>query len=173
MRFKAIFKKKANWKTIEYFNPEWKERIRMMAELLPPDTNSITDLGCGLMWLKEFIPTEVNYIGVDYTSRGKGTIVCDFNKKQFPKISSDIAFVSGCLEYVKDASWFVKKIADNYKGCIISYCVLEEFKDQEFRDKKTWVNSFTENDIIQLFNKEGFNLKKKLDTKNRIFYFEK
>lgn len=171
--FKKIFKSKASWKNIEYFNPEWKERIKTMSELLPPGTNSIADLGCGLMWLKEFISKDIKYIGVDYTSRDGETIICDFNKKQFPNLTTDIAFVSGCLEYVNDATWFVKKIAENARGCIISYCVFEEFNDQKFRDQRTWVNSFTEQEIVNLFTMEGFVLKKKLDTKNRIFYFEK
>ena len=73
---------KREWKDIEYFEDNWINRTRMMAGFLPKNV-SVMDLGCGKRWLQDIHPIS-EYIPVDYCDRGPGTLLCDFNKKEFP-----------------------------------------------------------------------------------------
>ena len=120
------FYKTNEWKKIEYFDESWKKRIFQMSKYITP-SDSIVDYGCGKMWLKEYLQTSNIYSGVDYQKRDEETIVCDFNKKEFPNKNSTVAFVSGCLEYVEDPKWFLNNIASYHNKCIISYCCMDNF----------------------------------------------
>lgn len=158
------------WQEIEYFSSEWKERILSMAQFIKPNEHVI-DLGCGQMWLKEYLPPGCQYTAVDYTARDAETIICDFNAYQFPEIEADVAFVSGCLEYVEDYEWFVKQISSRYKKCIISYCIVENFPNVSERIGKAWVNHLSQKDIVNLFEKYHLHLEHHLTTLNNIFVF--
>lgn len=166
------YKPKKNWQDIEYFNPDWKGRIENMSKFVTKGS-TLVDLGCGKMWLKEFVTKEEVYIPVDYIKRSNDTIVCDFNKHQYPKVNADTAFISGCLEYILDYKWFVAKLGANHKKCILSYCLIENFPDKSQRIKKTWVNHLNETQICNLFKKNGFKLVNKVSSSNTIFVFEK
>ncbi len=164
-----LLNKKA-WKDFEYFDESWKTRIKSMAKYIQPNT-SVIDLGCGKMWLKEYIGKNINYYPVDYLKRAEDSIVCDFNKLQFPKISAECSFVSGCLEYVDNPAWFINKITQNSNKCIISYCTFDDFPNINERKKLGWVNSLNENELISLFKKNNFELLKSESTElNHKFY---
>ncbi len=162
-----------NWKVLEYFDPSWSKRISEMARFIVPG-NSVMDLGCGKMWLRQYIGNSP-YFPIDYTFRGEGTIICDFNKKEFPDIKADTAFVSGTLEYVRDPNWFINMIAEHCKQCIISYCTVDNFPILRFRKRQAWVNHFTRDELIRLFSEKGFMLSDESTEipKNHIFSFVK
>jgi len=147
---------KREWKDIEYFDDLWRERIRLMAGFIPAGS-SVIDLGCGRMWLRDMFPLG-NYVPVDYCDRGPGTRICDFNLKEFPNESADYAFVSGCLEYIKDPVWFVSKLAEFSDKCVISYCTTDKTPDIQTRRSNCWVNDLSRADLVQMFNKEGMRL---------------
>ncbi len=161
------------WQNMEYFDFSWSKRIKEMAKYVSKD-RSVLDLGCGKMWARQYL-YENPYYPVDYTYRGEGTIICDFNKKQFPEQKADIAFVSGTLEYIMDTNWFLFNIANNCNECVISYCTLEDHPDMTFRHKQAWVNHYSRDEIIQIFLNVGFYLNAENTNipKNRIFYFKK
>jgi hypothetical protein len=164
--------KTISWKNIEYFDPNWKKRIKDMSEFIDSGS-TIIDLGCGEMWLKEFITGNEVYIPVDYKSRGDGTVVCDFNKYEYPRIDADVAFVSGCLEYIKDYEWFIENICINQKKCILSYCTIEDFPQIPQRTEFTWVNHLSEFQIIKLFEKYSFKLVDKRYGYSTFYIMEK
>lgn len=139
-----------------------------------PAGKSILDLGCGKMWLKRYLQGNP-YYPVDYRERGDGTIICDFNKKQFPRKHADVAFVSGVMEYVKDAEWFVARIAKNCNQCVISYCLREDYPDIRFRRRQAWVNDYSYDEIVHMFSHAGFRLagENQAIVNNRIFNFLK
>jgi hypothetical protein len=141
------------WKQFEYFDESWKERIQQMRKHIPIYAKTVMDLGCGKMWLRSMLNIHVKYIGVDYVKRSKHTIVCDFNKKEFPEKFVDVMFVSGCLEYINNPDWFVEKIAKHSSTCILSYCTLESFPNLEERLQYHWKNNLTKEDLISLFSK--------------------
>ena len=170
--YKKIIKKNILWNEIEYFNPSWKQRVKNMSHYILPN-ESILDLGCGEMWLKEFIRHNNVYYPVDYKDRGKETIICNFNNYEYPEIETDVAFVSGCIEYIEDYNWFIDCIAKNHKKIIISYCILEDFKDKEERKKKAWVNHLSENELVNVVEKAGFSLVQKEYGYSTFYVFNK
>lgn len=172
--FNNSSKIRKEWKDIEYFDEIWKERIMLMSKFISPNS-SVIDLGCGQMWVKDYLPDNCSYLGVDYVKRGDDSLICDFNKLEFPIIKSDFAFVSGCFEYVEESKWFVGKIAENFNSCIVSYCSLEFFPDKEIRRLRTWKNDYTKSEFLNLFFLKGFELIAEdiTSTNNLIFYFKK
>lgn len=171
---KTFFLERKHWKDIEYFDSKWKNRIKLMSEYID-EGSKILDLGCGKMWLKEFITEKESYIPVDYVFRGEETIVCDFNMYQYPVVIADTAFVSGCLEYVKDYKWFITEICKQHEKCILSYCTIEYFPENKMRKNLTWNNHLSKEDILMLFKENNFNLvnEKLTETNNQLFVFEK
>lgn len=163
---------KKEWKDIEYFDTAWMNRTKTMASYIPVD-KTVLDLGCGQMWLKNFLKMKA-YYPVDYKKRGDETIVCNFNKHEFPNVNTDYVFVAGCMEYVVDFEWFVKQIVTHSNNCVISYCCLEEFPDLDRRRGLTWVNNLSKNDLIKLFTSNGMTLIAEDEcASNSIFVFSK
>jgi len=165
---------KRRWQDIEYFNEDWKLRIKNLHLLSPKlDGKIIMDLGCGKMWLKELLDSSSVYIPVDYVYRGPKTVVCDFNKGEFPSIRCDISFVSGCLEYIDDPSWFIKEICLKSDICLISYCPVEHYPTSKERIAKAWKNALSIPEVMELFLENNFELIEMKKGRNTLFRFDK
>ena len=150
-----------------------KERIALMAELLPTK-GTVLDFGCGKMWLREFIDeSNITYKGLDYVSRDKNTIVCDINSESIPEIDYNIAFLSGFLEYVDNPQNFINQIAKKANTVVVSYCTTDNFPELDKRIERTWKNHLADADIVNLFDREDYELVKKNDYRNTIYVFEK
>jgi hypothetical protein len=164
-----------SWKEIEYFDENWKLRIREMSSFIPEHTESIMDVGCGKMWLKDFIPPDCKYFGIDYVIRGNDSYVFDLNNYEFPAFFCDVAFISGCLEYIEDYKWLISKIASQNKACIISYCTLDFFSSLQKRRELYWKNNLREKELINLFEANNMFIQKKIKSFNNdsIFIFRK
>ncbi len=145
-----------SWRNLEYFDQSWIARISAMAAYIGP-CESVVDLGCGRMWLKKFLGANP-YYPVDYRRRSSETHIADFNRREFPCFISDVAFVSGTLEYVDDPEWFINMVARRCRKCIISYSTIELFPDGELRYKKAWKNHFSRAELISIFLKQGMTL---------------
>ena len=91
---------------------------------------------------EQFLPSGCTYYAVDYKKRGEKSIVCDFNKYEFPIIKVDLCFVSGCLEYIEDYKWFIKEISKISNACVISYCTIENFQTLLKEKEKNLGKSF-------------------------------
>jgi len=168
--------KPRNWKEIERFNESWRPRIKQMASNISREDTVIVDLGCGPMWLQSELPKSAHrYIGVDYKDRGAGSIICDFNLGQFPDVYADVFFVSGCMEYVKNWTWFVEKIASSGKKCILSYCCIDDVSDPNLRKNNAWISSASSREIVRKFSECNMALIKseRFDANNSIFVFER
>ena len=131
------------------------------------------DIGCGKMWLKDYLQPGCKYFGVDYIDRGVDSYVFDLNNYEFPDFFCDLAFVSGCLEYIDDYKWLLRKICTQNRVCIISYCIFDVFNDLKERRKLHWKNQLTERELIDLFVDNDMHLtdKDKTDTQNYIYVF--
>ncbi len=171
----SFFKRKNyGWKQSEYFDEAWKERIYILSTLIKDTEQSILDLGCGKEWLREFIGENILYIPVDYVKRSERCIVCDFNKKEFPSISADVAFLSGVLEYIEDPVWFFAEIYKKCNSLIFSYCATNFYPQVKYRRSLNWVNDLNRNDILHLLENTGFVLSKEiLSNKHLLFRFKK
>ena len=173
-KLSPIFKKKKKWQDIEYFDPAWKQRIVQMANFIEPET-TILDLGCGLMWLKDYLPFGCTYIPVDYCKRSNDTVISDFNKNQFPELNADIAFISGCLEYIIDYKKFILSVCGHSQKAIVSYCTTDNYPNIKQRKSAAWANHLSKNNIVDIFANNNFSLIKTEITKtnNSIFVFVK
>jgi hypothetical protein len=161
---------KNEWKNIEHFDESWKGRIRDMARHVPPHS-VVLDLGCGKEWLREFL-IDCKYIPVDYQPRSAETVVCDFNRDEFPDAQADVCFVSGCLEYIERPDWFVGEIAAHAPRCVISYCTVESFPDRKDRDALGWKNAMNRLEVVTLFENKGMRLEREeTSMRNTVFCF--
>lgn len=172
-RFKYLRSKKKPkaWKEIEYFDEGWKNRIESMYQYMPLGIKSIMDIGCGKMWLKDYLDSNILYFGIDYKHRGDDCYVCDLNKYEFPNFNTDIAFVSGCLEYIHDYNWLIKQISSHCKLCILSYCIFDYFDNLNERKQLGWVNNLSKIELINVFNSNGMRLEKYFTTQEGYFIF--
>ena len=133
----------------------------------------VLDLGCGKMWLETMVKCS-EYIPVDYISRDSRTIVCDFNRKQFPNVLVDVTFASGVIEYVNDVKWFVGEMSSSSKKIIISYVAMEDFGDVSIRRSRGWVNHLTKRRLLKLFEEENYMMLFETVIKgNSVFVFER
>jgi hypothetical protein len=162
---------KVTWQSIEYFDIFWKNRIAEMASLIPHNTKSIVDLGCGKMWLKEFVGADIKYYGVDYTYRDEHTFICDFNAQEYPNIQADCYFLSGIVEYIEDTPSFFQNIGQFTNTIILSYCSTDNVKNRQ----PFWVNHFSRKKIIISLDRVDFKLIKLVENfhSNDIFLFQK
>lgn len=166
---------KRTWKDVETFDETWKQRIQLMASFIPKEAQSVLDVGCGRMWLREFISPHIKYVGIDYVERGDGCIVCDLNRAEFPEGSFDVIFVSGCLEYVKDYRWFLRTTAQRCRmRLLLSYCVLDHFNNLPQRRALAWVSDLTEAMLVAEAESVGFKLVTKVEapSADRVYVFE-
>lgn len=171
---KILLPKARSWKSVERFDDRWRGRIKQMSGFISKNDTSVVDLGCGPMWLKDYLEADVTYTGVDYKNRGPNTIICDLNKDCLPELYSDVYFISGCLEYIHSPSHLVQEMSrQTLNRCIISYCSVNHFSDQRLRRKKGWVNHLTEEQLIDLFISNDMSLQNQCITadNNSIFVF--
>lgn len=176
--FARLFRGKKNkhprWQEIEYFNESWKTRIKAMAAHVPPGT-TVMDLGSGKEWLRGFLPKDCKYLAVDYKDRGSQNLVCDFNKHEFPTAAADVAFISGCLEYVQDFEWFIERVCATVVTAIVSYNTVELVPDKKERRSLAWKNDLSEDTLVSLFIKHNMRLDR-IDRsvgKNPVFIFRR
>lgn len=85
--------------------------IKELATCIDKNDKSVVDLGAGGMHLKKFIPSDSLYYPIDYKQRCDQTVVCDFNKKEFPCINADVYVLCAMLYYLDDPIWLLKQSA--------------------------------------------------------------
>ena len=136
-----------------------------MISYISKESRSLLDLGCGTRELEKLLRIEdglhIEYWGADYVDRGNDTIVCDFNKGEFPDKKTDTIFCSGCLEYIIDVDKFLDKMCrSSKKELILSYCPLEYKSDILQRRRMGWKNHMTIDNLIEKLQIHGYSLDK-------------
>lgn len=105
----------------------WKKRAATMSELIPKEVKSILDIGCGECLLKEFIPDNVKYYGLDYCKRDENTIVCDLNKEQLPAyLDIDLYYMAGVIDYINDKTALFKQFQT------VKYVLMSKTRNERF-----------------------------------------
>lgn len=132
--------------TLGYERLEWKKRIVAMSKFLTIEDQTVMDLGAGNMHLRGLLKPEQHYIPVDYKKNAEDTVVCDFNKGEFPNIKVDAIVAAGILGYIENPFWFLDRICEHAKKCVISYKGKEKYND----------SPLTSQEIIDYFKLKGF-----------------
>jgi hypothetical protein len=175
------------WTNTKELLPEWDERTRILAALLPINSRVI-EFGAGRRQLELHLPAGCTYIASDLVDRGKDTFVCDLNMEPRPELSRlgvDTAVFGGVLEYIQNLESLVRWVARDVDRCLASYeCAQTRRSDwgrlyESFtRAQVGWVNTFHEDDFVLLFEREGLLLARRelwrtKDGCEPIFLFER
>jgi len=138
------------------------KRFEMISDWkwIPEDVKIVADYGAGHMFLKEYLPQNSIYYPIDYIDRGQDTIICDFNKGEYPDIRSELSACTATLMCVKPAYELVKHIClHTVKTVIFSYVTIEGFSDINARRRSSICNDFSTQEIINMFENNNFNLR--------------
>ena len=162
-----------DWQSTERFESSWSARIERMARYLDSTDELVLDIGCGPMWLRQYLPAGLRYQGLDYTNRGNDCIVCDLNRDRLPTTSASAFFISGCLEYLDNPERLITDVSERARKCILSYCCLDDFPDIKLRTMKGWRNHVTRDELLQMFDRHNmqaiaFDM---TESQNSIFVF--
>lgn len=158
-RDQAIARKtdKARWSNPAALEQAWDTRALLAANFIPAGAR-VLDLGCGKMSLRNFLPFGCSYQGCDLVARDGQTIVCDFNKGQFPTeaaAAADIVSLLGVLEYVTDAETFFKQLRSANCDVVLSYCATD-LSGSVDRASLGWLTHFSFIDLAELIDRHGF-----------------
>ncbi|NRA94508.1 MAG: class I SAM-dependent methyltransferase [Psychroserpens sp.] len=148
------------WSAIDSLSENWDSRTKLLAGFVTPDTRVI-EFGAARLMLKNYLPEGVHYTPSDLVDRGEGTIVCDLNKRPLPEFGHyDYCVFSGVLEYVNNLPKLIRELTQYMDTFIFSYAISnhEKFSDRAIHG---WVNNYSENEIISIFEKQGYELKHK------------
>jgi hypothetical protein len=174
------------WTDASTFAVEWDERSHIIGELIPAKSR-VLDFGAGRRQLSFFIDPSCTYLASDFMDRGAGTIIIDLNTRPLPNLANlhiDVAVFAGVIEYVQRIDTLAKWLSNNVSTCIVSYgCVPDEklrgarrLREAWKRARCGWLNSFTESEVIKIFEDAGFAFDcardwHTLDGSERIFSF--
>lgn len=165
----------SRWKSDTNLYPNWEERTAIMAQWIP-ENSSLMEFGCGNMILKKYLPDNCHYVPSDLVSRDSNTFVIDLNQSQplnLPK--QDIYFFSGVLEYIYDLERLVQASKKSCKSVILSYipCGRKTTDLTLKRRMEGWVNDYSGEEIIALFDKYSFVLKDQKEWRGQwLLYLE-
>ena len=175
----------ARWRDTSNFDADWEERTRMIARIVPKHSRVI-EFGAGKRQLESYLDPSCSYVPSDLVDRGGNTIVLDLNSRPLPDLSHlklDVAVFAGVLEYISDLDSVIIWLSDQVAMCVASYgCAhtrprtVGRFKETIRRTSAGWINTFTEDALVQTFGAGGFILTKTYDwcvsdSSERIFVF--
>lgn len=144
------------WGTDKDLSPDWDSRTKKIASLVEPGA-SVIEFGAGRLVLKTFLPDKCSYTPSDLVDRGNGTIVCDLNSEILPQFEHyDVAVFSGVLEYINDVPRLMSHLSNFVSTIIASYAVTDKNPKIDKRRALGWVNDYTDAQIIDIFEKTGF-----------------
>jgi hypothetical protein len=137
----------------ENLNKSYSKRLAIIAGYIKLHS-SVLDIGCGKLELKNLLPNNCIYQGLDLVARNKNTIICNLNE-QFPviKIKFDYAVCSGVVEYLEDPNSFFKWLSQICNQAIVSYYPKESMIN---RSENGWINDFQKEEIEKIFTGNGF-----------------
>ena len=176
----------ARWIDTSNFDAEWEERTQLIARIVPKHTRVI-EFGAGERQLESYLDPTCSYFPSDLVDRGGNTIVLDLNSRPLPDLSHlklDVAVFAGVLEYISELDSVVLWLSYQVAMCISSYGrahtqprTIGRFKETIRRTGAGWINTFTENALVQTFGAGGFILTEKHDwhvgdSSERIFVFK-
>ena len=155
------------WSDARELLPEWEERTRLLARLVPPGSH-ILEFGAGTRTLQKYLPPDCTYLPSDLVARTADTIVCDLNSRPLPDLSIfniDTAVFGGVLEYIQNLPELAHWLSQYVQRCIASYeCAQPQdnfwrrLQQRKARACISWVSDFQEHEFITLFEAQGLHL---------------
>jgi hypothetical protein len=153
------------WIEAENFCPEWDERAKIIAGLIP-NGSRVIEFGAGLSKLQSHLDPSCFYVASDLIRRRPDTLLVDLEERPLPGLADehfDVAVFAGVLEYVSEVPGVVSWIGQYVTACVSSYeCapktdgIYSHVKRTWDRAALGWVNSFTEEELKSIFTRAGF-----------------
>jgi hypothetical protein len=146
-----------SWASID---TRWDRRAQMAAQWLG-DARSVADVGCGTMALKDYLPKDVAYQGLDVAARDPSTLVVDLNASPLPPLNVDLVMALGVIEYLYDPRAFLGQLTA-FKRSVVSYNY-QSLKDWAWKLKLkpkavNWQNHLSEAAFRRLIRDAGLDL---------------
>lgn len=104
----------------QWIHPVWDRRAQMVAALLPADAR-VLDLGCGAMLVERYLAPTAAYVPCDVDERDERTIVCDFDKKEYPEDVGETHVVClGVMPYLQQQLALFEHICSRGKPFLVT-----------------------------------------------------
>lgn len=151
-------------------NEYYSSRLKVVANMI--DWNVITnviDLGAAYEQLNRFIPTEVQYIPIDYIKYTSNTLVIDLNKHQFLDSKENLEWEHTCviaigtLGYCEDWKWLLKKMTEYGQYVIVGHDDFARVSREYRRTHWTRYNALFDHEIIRYMQELNYLLKDSTD----------
>ncbi len=150
----------------------WQRRAAVAAGWIPAGS-VVLDLGCGNMMLESRLPESCGYIPCDLLARDARTRICDFNGGTFPEAGgATLIAVLGVLEYLYDWEAFLARLRRYALPAILSYGVLDLTPRAAQRRRMGWVNHLSLFELLDAFERAGFEVRRCRRIDHLQFLFE-
>lgn len=168
------------WGSAKGFEEWWDERTVILAALVPRGAR-VLEFGAGRRQLERYLPAECDYVPSDLVDRGQGTLVCDLNRRPLPDlghIGPTVAVFGGVVEYIADVPSLVRWLAaSGIHTAIVSFDAAPSGRRPRARLKEAvrrrhngYMNSLTEDQLIEAFKSAGMMCAEKRAWKNQGVY---
>jgi hypothetical protein len=135
----------------------WNARSALAADLLH-DQPSVTEFGCGMMYLEKYMRAEQIYCPSDVVARDCRTLICDLNIDNVPNTNTVAAAMLGVLEYIFDIKKILIQASNIFEVLVVTYCVSDAPEGPLERREHAWVNSFSTREIEEIFFYHGWRI---------------
>ena len=148
------------WQDPSNLSPDWDERTRLIAGLIP-DGASVIEFGAARLVLPLHLGRGCTYQPVDLVKRSEDTLAFDLNGP-LPELPHryDYAVFSGVLEYVSDVERVMRWLSSVAECVVFSYAVSDYLWDPITRSRHGWVNSFSDSEIRLLVGQAGMDCRR-------------
>ena len=140
----------SRWEEPSNLRPEWDDRTRIIAELVPGGSKVI-EFGAARLVLQQYLKPGCTYQPADLVSRSEDTLLLDLNGS-LPDLGQryDVAVFSGVLEYVHDLHRLMQWLQSVSEMVIFSYAVTDHLSDPITRSRNGWVNHLSDHEVQQM-----------------------
>jgi len=121
--------------------------------------SKVLEFGAGHMALTKYLPKNCTYIPSDVVKRSPDTVICDLNAPKLPTLPVvDVVVLTGVFEYVNDIPRLISVFNSICHTVIASYAAAKKkgFGDICLRRSAGWVNDYTEEEFVTIFQNRGF-----------------
>lgn len=155
-------------------------RLGIAARLIDwKEIKTLIDLGASNERIRVFLPEDIQYIPVDYIRFTEETVLCDFNKYEFPFNGYDAKTTCilsmGTLYYCKDWRWYLRTVSEHCTCFILGYDDFPRLSREYRRTNWSRYNALFDHEIVRYMLGLGFDLTDAVDFRLRttIYKFEK
>ena len=160
--YQMFLPKQITWRELEHATV-WgmhTGRIEMIAGWIPAGVRSVADYGAGKLGLRRLLDPSIAYYPIDYVKRSEDTIICDFDQDMLPELKTDVSVCTATLVFIAGAKELLEHICMRTSDRIIlSYVLLETFRDVEGRRASGYISDLTDRDIRTMLGRHGFELR--------------